>query len=837
MRRVVVAAGCIFLLSCVYIKAEECYAEQTSVAIACDTVDYTKGLSVWFDTPNDLSGKEIWTVNNGNSGSNPDFAWEQRSFPIGNGSFGGNILGSVETERITLNEKSLWKGGPNVSGGARYYWDANKEGYKVLDQIRHSFIQFSGINSVATELTRNNFNGKCGYEPDSEKSFRFGSFTTMGEFHIDTGIAESEISDYRRILSLDSALVVVQFNAGGDCFYRKFFSSYPDSIMIYRFECTRPGRQNLTFRYVANPQASGSVEADGTTGIVYNGRLDSNGMQFVIRARAVAESGTVTVENGAIKVIGADNVTFYVAGDTDYKMNYNPDFNDDRAYVGVDPVMTTQNNLDFALAKGYDAVYNAHRADYSALFDRVKIDLNESKLVSDIPTDMRLSNYRNGISDHYLEELYFQFGRYLLIASSRAGNLPANLQGLWHNNVEGPWRVDYHNNINLQMNYWPACPANLSECQTPLIEYIRTLVKPGERTAKAYYGPDTRGWTTSVSSNIFGFTSPLSSRDMSWNFSFVAGPWLATHVWEYYDYTRDEDFLRTTGYELIKGSAEFAVDHLWYKPDGSYAAAPSTSPEHGPVDQGATFAHAVVREILLDAIEASKILDVDASEREEWQEVLNKLMPYEIGRYGQLMEWSADIDDPKDKHRHVNHLFGLHPGRTISPITTPELSTASRIVLEKRGDGATGWSMGWKLNQWARLHDGNHAYLLFQNLLKNGTADNLWDMHPPFQIDGNFGGTAGIIEMLMQSHMGFIHLLPALPDKWASGDVRGLCARGNFEVDIHWERGELVKAVIRSGSGGMCSIRYKDSMVNFDTKAGKSYSLIYDNSLFRIWEN
>ena len=324
---------------------------------------------------------------------------------------------------------------------------------------------------------------------------------------------------------------------------------------------------------------------------------------------------------------------------------------------------------------------------------------------------------------------------------------------------------------------------------------------------------------------------------MSWNFSFVAGPWLATHVWEYYDYTRDEDFLRTTGYELIKGSAEFAVDHLWHKPDGSYAAAPSTSPEHGPVDQGATFAHAVVREILLDAIEASKILDVDASEREEWQEVLNKLMPYEIGRYGQLMEWSADIDDPKDKHRHVNHLFGLHPGRTISPITTPELSTASRIVLEKRGDGATGWSMGWKLNQWARLHDGNHAYLLFQNLLKNGTADNLWDMHPPFQIDGNFGGTAGIIEMLMQSHMGFIHLLPALPDKWASGDVIGLCARGNFEVDIHWEKGELVKAVIRSGSGGMCSIRYKDSMVNFDTKAGKSYSLIYDNSLFRILEN
>ena len=385
--------------------------------------------------------------------------------------------------------------------------------------------------------------------------------------------------------------------------------------------------------------------------------------------------------------------------------------------------------------------------------------------------------------------------------------------------------MDYHNNINLQMNYWPACPTNLEECELPLFDFIRGIIKPGERTAKAYFG--TRGWTTSVSGNIFGFTTPLESEDMSWNFSPFAGPWLATHVWDYYDYTRDTNFLRHTGYDIIKGSARFATDYLWHRPDGVYTAAPSTSPEHGPIDEGATFAHAVVREILLDAIEASKVLGVDAKERRQWQDALNHLAPYKIGRYGQLMEWSRDIDDPKDEHRHVNHLFGLHPGHTISPITTPALAEAAKVVLQHRGDGATGWSMGWKLNQWARLHDGNHAYLLYGNLLKNGTMDNLWDTHPPFQIDGNFGGTAGITEMLMQSHAGFIHLLPALPDAWHDGEVKGLRARGNFTVDIAWKDGTLQRATILSGSGGECSVRLGNQSFKFKTTKGKRYEVSF----------
>ena len=794
-----------------------------ATALQAQTTDLTKGLSIWFDKPCQLTGAGSFY------NYSADRDWEERSLPIGNGSFGGNVFGSVAAERITLNEKTLWRGGPNTSGGAEYYWNVNKESAHLLPEIRQAFVD--NDLKKAAKLTRENFNSLAAYEEWNEKPFRFGSYTTMGEAYIETGLSEIGMSDYKRILSIDSALAVVSFQKDGVKYERSYFASYPDSAMVWKFTADKPGMQNLTFSYAGNPEAEGKMVADGDKGLLYVGKLKNNSMEFALRIQALHKGGSVkATADGKLVAKGADEVIFILTADTDYKINFDPDFKDPKTYVGVNPVASTEAMMKAAMAYSYDELKARHQEDYLSLFNRVKISLNpnapmtlEYPSIYDLPTYKRLASYRKGKPDYKLEEIYYQYGRYLLIASSRPGNMPANLQGLWANGVDGPWRVDYHNNINIQMNYWPACPTNLAECNWPLIDFIRTLVKPGEKVAQSYFGA--RGWTASISANIFGFAAPLSSQDMSWNFNPMAGPWLTTHVWEYYDYTRDKKFLKEIGYPLIKSSAIFSVDYLWKRPDGSYTAAPSTSPEHGPVDQGATFVHAVIREILLNAIDASKALGVDAKERKQWQEVLDNLVPYQTGRYGQLMEWSRDIDDPKDEHRHVNHLFGLHPGHTLSPITTPELAKAARIVLEHRGDGATGWSMGWKLNQWARLQDGNHAYKLFGNLLKNGTLDNLWDTHPPFQIDGNFGGTAGVTELLLQSHMGFIQLLPALPDAWAEGAVEGLMARGNFEVDLRWADGKLQEAVITSNAGQPCQIRYGDQTLNFKTKKGQTYTI------------
>lgn len=818
----------------------------------------TKGqqkLYYWFDTPTTLRGQKVWyegyrercaddrqdertnrckPVAAGDAAVNPDPEWESQSIPLGNGSIGANVMGSVAAERITLNEKTLWRGGPNArkdSKSARRYWDVNKQSAAVMNDIRRAFEENNW--EKAAQLTSKHFNSNMPYEAKAEEPFRFGSFTTAGELYVETGLSEVGMTGYRRSLSLDSAVANVSFVKDGVRYERRYFVSYPANIMAVRFTASEGGKQNLVLSYAKNPVSEGTMTALGNDGLLWNARLDNNDMQYCIRMKALTKGGSVNNKDAKLTVCGADEVVFLISLDTDYKPSYAPSFDDPLAYVGVDPEATTKRWMEQATAKGFEALLKEHYADYAALFNRVKLNINNAaEGTEDLPITQRLANYRQGKADFYLEQLYYQFGRYLLIASSRPGNMPANLQGVWHNNVDGPWRVDYHTNINLQMNYWPACQTNLSECEQPLFTFIKTLIKPGEVTARSYFG--TRGWTTSVSANIFGFTSPLASEDMSWNFSPFAGPWLATHLWNYYDYTRDRKFLANEAYDIIKGSARFVTDYLWRRKDGIFTAAPSTSPEHGPVDEGATFAHAVVREILTDAIEASKVLGRDAKERQEWENALKHIAPYKTGRYGQLMEWSRDIDDPKDEHRHVNHLFGLHPGHTISPVTTPDLAKASRVVLEHRGDGATGWSMGWKLNQWARLHDGNHAYKLYGNLLKNGTLDNLWDTHAPFQIDGNFGGTAGVTEMLLQSHMGFLHLLPALPDAWKEGSVEGLRARGNFLVNLTWRGGKLVQATVVSQSGEPCKVHYNGKTLNFNTQRGKSYTITYTNEKLRV---
>lgn len=791
---------------------------------------------VWFDQPTTLNGQQCWwkgqndktkkPVRAGDSAVNSDHEWEYRSLPLGNGSIGCNVMGSVATERYTLNEKTLWRGGPNTAKGAEDYWNQNKQSAHVLKDIRQAFLD--GDWDKAAQLTTRNFNSTVPYEATGEPQFRFGSFTTMGELLLETDIHDKNIRNYRRALSVDSAYATVSFtDAEGTHYVRRTFVSYPANVMVVKLSANKPGSQTLNVRYTPNPVSEGKFTADGKDALCYTAHLDNNKMEYVVRIKVIAKGGKVSYhDDGTLHIDHADEVTLLLTADTDYAPNYNPDFNDNRAYVGVEPAKTTAKWLKQAAKKGYKRLFADHYRDYAALFNRVEFTLDGE--ASAKPTNERLADYRKGTKDAGLETLYYQYGRYLLIASSRPGNLPANLQGMWHNNVDGPWRVDYHNNINLQMNYWPALSTNLTECTEPLTDFIRLLEKPGERTAKAYWGA--RGWAAGISANIFGFTAPLEGADMSWNYNPMAASWLATHLWDYYDYTRNEDFLRHTAYPLMKGCALFCEDFLWDKPGSNIlTAAPSTSPEHGPIDEGTTFTHAVIREILLDCIDAANVLHTDADEVKRWEGILKKLAPYKIGRYGQLMEWSRDIDDPNDQHRHVNHLFGLHPGHTISPLTTPTLANAARVVLEHRGDGATGWSMGWKLNQWARLHDGNHSYILFGNLLKNGTADNLWDIHPPFQIDGNFGGTAGVTEMLLQSHAGCLDLLPSLPDAWAKGSIKGLRARGNFGVDLTWDDGKLTQARITANVGGMCHIRYGELKLSLRTEKGKTYNVSVKN--------
>ncbi len=772
--------------------------------------DYTTGTTIWFNKPNSFSGSEIWKKDEGGA-SNPDGEWERKSLPIGNGNMGANILGSVEKERITFNEKTLWEGGPHsVKYSAEKYWDMNKNGYTVLKDIQQALL--AGNKSKAAHLTSNNFNGKINYYDRS----LFGTFTTMGEFIIETDLKEDEISNYTRTLSLDSAIATVQFVNENSIYQRQFFCSQPDNIMAMRFSATEKSKQNIKLKFVAPHDMETKIEDNQ---LIYIGKLAKNEQKFVLRIVVRNEGGDVKITSSGIAVNNANSVTFIVTSDTDYALSY-PE------YKGEDPEITTNETINSIKNKSFSQLKSAHYEDYNKLYSRVNIDIKQGTQFDNIPTPERLKNYREGTLDHKLEETYFQFGRYLLIASSRPGNLPANLQGVWSNRVYAPWSSDYHNNINVQMNYWPAGICNLSECQLPLIDYIESLIIPGQATAKSYY--NARGWTAAISGNIYGFTAPLSSGAMSWNYNPVAGPWLASHVWDYFEYTQDLDFLRDRGYEIIKQSAQFTVDHLFKHPNGTYTATPSYSPEHGDIDIGCTYNHGVSREILFDAIQASTLLDIDKEERENWKKVWGKISPYKIGKHGQLQEWFEDIDDPNDHHRHVNHLFALHPGRDISPIKTPKLAKACETTLNQRGDGATGWSMGWKINQWARLHDGDRAYKLFQNLLKNGTADNLWDMHPPFQIDGNFGGTAGVAEMFIQSHTGEIILLPALPTKWKDGEVNGLCARGNFVFDIKWNENQLKTAEITSKKGGECTIRYKDKTIKVDTKINGKYIISFD---------
>ena len=739
--------------------------------------------------------------------ANPDKAWEKYALPLGNGFIGSMVYGGVATERIQFNEHSLWSGGP---GSKDYKADNNKhDAHKRLPEIRAALL--AGDAKKAQELSTEHLRG-LGSDDRDIADINFGRYQTFGELTIATG-HEGEAQNYRRSLDLSTGLHTVKYDHAGTTYTRTAFCSFPDRVLVVRFEADKPGQQNLDLK-LASPHKimmSGKGRIFSASGVVEN-----NGLRLDTRIAVSHEGGTATATPKGIRVAGADSATFVLVAGTDYAQNW-PRFR------GEDPAKKNAETLRAAGDKGYRALKQAHVADHRSLHGRVALNLGASaEEVRALPTDQRVAQNRM-VPDHGLEALYFQFGRYLLMGSSRPGGLPANLQGIWCNETVPAWNSDYHLNINLQMNYWPSGPCNLLECQEPLISYINALRAPGAVTAKAYNGAD--GWTAHLSGNIWGYTNPHpgKGRPRYWAYFPLGGAWLTTHVWEQYAFGLDETFLRDSGWPIISGTAEFLTGFLYHLPDGTLSSTPSWSPEHGPISLGATADIAMTREALKGAIAAADVLGKDTK---DWLTTSKKLVPYKIGQYGQLQEWYEDIDNPKDKHRHLNHLFGLHPGSQISPVHTPDLAEASRATLTMRGDGATGWSMGWKINFWARVHDGDHAYLLVRNLLSKGTNPNLLDVHPPFQIDGNFGGCAGIAEMLLQSHYrpdgGEIDILPALPSAWPTGSVKGLRARGGFTVDIDWKDGKLVQAKATADKQRKLTARWNGKTWQKDLKAGES---------------
>lgn len=775
-----------------------------------EKTDYSKGLTLWYDSPASNAGKESWkkeTRPNYGPHRNPDQAWSTYALPIGNGSIGGMVYGHIEEERIQFNEKTLWTGGPGSNG----YSNPNvTNAHQQMGAIREALI--NGNAGGAESLSKQNLRGKFSGDDN-----RFGKYQTFGEIQVKTGITENGITNYQRALSLENGTIVVSFTKDETTYKREYLCSYPDKVMVMQFSSNKPGKQNLEFRIKSPHPHSFEKTSDG---ILLKGNVADNNLGIAARTHVSADGGVITIDDNYIKVTGANSVTFRMAADTEYKAVY-------PTYRGEDPYANTLNTIASVKEKSFSELKSAHLQDYQKLFKRVSLEINNSASLENIPTDDRLNAYKRNQSDKGLEVLYYQYGRYMLIASSRGDNLPANLQGIWNNELYPAWLSDYHLNINLQMNYWGVETSNLSECHTSLIDYIDDLRVPGAETAKAYH--NARGWTAHVHSNIWGFTAPSNYGVMFWQYFPMASAWLSQHAWEHYDFTRDKTYLRNQGYPMLKDQAHFIEDYL-FKYQGEYVSMPSWSPEHGSISKGTTADHAMAWDLLNNTIEASEALDIDVAERAKWKEIRDQIRKPKIGKWGQLMEWYDDLDTQSDKHRHINHLYGLYPGRQISPVTTPEWAAAANKTLTARGDGATGWSMGWKINFWARSLDGDHAYILIKNLLRNGTSTNLFDMHPPFQIDGNLGGMAGFSEMLLQSQSGFIHLLPALPSAWSSGHVKGLVARGNFELDIKWGGGKFTNGAVTSNIGGECVIKYKEHELNIATQAGVTYPIRFDGT-------
>jgi alpha-L-fucosidase 2 len=701
------------------------------------------------------------------------------------------IFGGVASERIQFNEKTLWSGGPGSAGYNFGNWASPRP--DAIERVQRAINERTRLapEEVAAALGQ----ARAGY----------GSYQTFGDLTLTLPAVPTTIEQYRRQLDIAHAMARVEYVADGVRYVREYFASHPDRMVVVRLTADRPGSIAFTAA-VTTPGGRTKTVTAGRGRITLAGTLTDNGLRFEAQIQVLAEGGTrMEGADGSVTVAGADRAVLILAAGTDYADRY-------PTYRGTDPHPRVSAAVDRAAGRPYGTLVAAHLHDHRELFGRVRLDIGQR--MPDLPTDDLLRQYQSGHStaDRALEALFFQYGRYLLIASSRPGEpgatLPANLQGVWSQYEWAPWSADYHVNINLQMNYWPAEIANLSETTDPLFDFVDALRAPGAVTAREMFG--NRGWVVHNETNPFGFTGV---HDWPTAFWFPeAAAWVAQHYFEHYRFTLDRRFLRERAYPVMREVAQFWLDELVVDPrDGTLVVSPSYSPEHGDFSAGASMSQQIVWDLFTNVVEAAGVLG-DERFGAEVAASLRRLDPgTRVGSWGQLQEWKVDWDDPTDTHRHVSHLFGLYPGRQISLAKTPEVARAAEVSLRARAgvgsDYSPGWSRAWKINFWARLLSGDLAHTTLVNQLQHSTLTNLWDTHPPFQIDGNFGATAGIVEMLVQSHVGEVHVLPALPGAWPEGRVTGLRARGDLTVDVRWSGGAARQITVTAGHAGPVRLR------------------------------